>query len=270
MHGEWHVRVDDIDPPREVPGAADSILQTLENYGLHWDGPLVYQSQRLEAYQDALQQLGRQGDIFECSCSRKDISNANAKCGPNGMIYPGTCRQTIANSSKPLSIRLGTHDKVITVADRIQGDFSLNILNDVGDFVIRRADGLDAYHLATVVDDALDGFTEIVRGKDLLGITPQQIFLQQLLQLPTPGYAHLPLLVDAEGNKFSKRTGACALDNMPISRALEIIFAALGLEVDDDILMAPNEQRWQWAIDHWDMTHVPTTDLTVETAGCHN
>lgn len=263
MQGQWHIRIDDIDPPRELPGAASSMLATLENYGLYWDGPVVYQSQRLDAYQDALQQLRQQGDVFECSCSRKKVSKS-AEHGPNGMIYPGTCRQGFQSHHNPFSIRLKTSDEEITVVDSIQGRYQLNILHDVGDFVIRRADGTSSYHLATVVDDALDGFTEIVRGKDLLSITPQQILLQQKLQRPTPGYAHLPLLVDAQGNKFSKHTGTYHLNSIPVHKVLEVIFPALGLKADTDVLMAQNEQRWQWAVEHWNIRHVPATNTRVE------
>lgn len=256
MGGEWHIRIDDIDPPREVAGAADSILATLEKYGLEWDGAVVYQSQRHAAYETALQRLISSGQAYPCGCSRKDIESV-AKAGPNGMIYPGTCRDGLSADKQPRAVRLRTEDQAITVADRVQGDYTLHIEQEVGDFVIRRADGLYAYHLATVVDDALDGFTEIVRGQDLLSITPQQIYLQQKLGYPTPDYMHLPLLVDANNKKLCKRFGAAAVDDMPQATVLGLIFSSLGLPVDDDILQTDHETRWQWAVSQWNLSTIP-------------
>lgn len=257
--GEWHVRIDDADPPREVQGAADSILRTLENYGLTWDGPVVYQSQRLEAYQDALQQLIQQGDTFECSCSRKDIS-AIAQSGPNGMIYPGTCRNSIHDLEKPRAVRLQSQDNLIIVKDKIQGNYSLNMKQDVGDFIIRRADGLFAYHLATVVDDALDGFTEIVRGKDQLSLTPLHIYLQQQLGMTTPDYAHLPLLTNKQGEKLGKSAKAAAIDTLPFQDVWKTIFNALGLSPDDDLLSENPNTILLWAVEEWDLLQVSARD----------
>lgn len=259
MQGEWHVRIDDVDPPREVPGAADSLLKTLEIYGLNWHGDVVYQSQRLDAYQDALEQLIKQGDTFECSCSRKDIKTI-AKHGPLGMIYPGTCRDGVQDADKPRSIRLRTQDKTITVQDKIQGDYPLNMQSDVGDFIIHRADGLFAYHLSTVVDDGLDGFTEIVRGKDQLNLTPLHIDLQQRLGLPTPAYAHLPLLVNTQGEKLGKSTCAIAVDAMAREDVWRTILAILGLDPDNALLSEASETILQWAIGEWDLLQVPGGD----------
>ena len=260
--GEWHVRIDDADPPREVQGAADSILRTLENYGLTWNGPVVYQSQRLEAYQDALQQLVQQGDTFECSCSRKDIS-AIAQSGPNGMIYPGTCRNSIHNLEKPRAVRLQSQDNLIIVKDKIQGNYSLNMEQDVGDFIIRRADGLFAYHLATVVDDALDGFTEIVRGKDQLSLTPQHIYLQQQLGMTTPDYAHLPLLTNKQGEKLGKSAKAAAIDSLSSQDVWKTIFNALGLSPEDDLLSENHNTILLWAVGEWDLLQVSARDKIV-------
>lgn len=261
--GEWHVRIDDADPPREVKGAADSILRTLENFGLTWDGPVVYQSQRLEAYQDALQQLIQQGDTFECSCSRKDI-RAIAQTGPNGMIYPGTCRNSIHDLEKPRAVRLQSRDTLIIVKDKIQGDYSLNMEQDVGDFIIRRADGLFAYHLATVVDDALDGFTEIVRGKDQLSLTPLHIYLQQQLGVTTPDYAHLPLLTNKQGEKLGKSAKAAAIDTLPPQDVWKTIFNALGLSPEDSLLSEIPSTILQWAAGEWDLLLVSAGDKIAE------
>jgi len=262
MQGEWHVRIDDIDPPREVAGAADSILNTLEGYGLHWDGPVVYQSRRQEAYRDALQQLSHQGDTYECSCSRKDIRDT-ARRGPNGMIYPGTCRQGYREQNKPRATRLATQDNNITLDDRIQGKYQLNMQQDVGDFVIHRADGLIAYHLATVVDDALDSFTEIVRGKDQLSLTPLHIDLQLRLGIPTPAYAHLPLLTNAQGEKLAKSSHATPVDNLPSTGVWQLLLNTLGLDPQIDLLTEPPEAILQWATGQWDLERIPQRDIIV-------
>ena len=259
MQGEWHVRIDDIDPPREIAGAADSLLKTLEIYGLNWHGDVVYQSQRLEAYQDALEQLIKQGDTFECSCSRKDIK-AIAQHGPLGMIYPGTCRDGAQDTDKPHSIRLRTQDKTIAVLDRVQDEYGLNMQTDVGDFVIHRADGLFSYHLATVVDDGLDGFTEIVRGKDQLSLTPLHIDLQQRLAIPTPAYAHLPLLINTQGEKLGKSTRAMAVDTMAVKDVWRTILTSLGLSPENALLGEKPETILQWATSEWDLLQVPSGD----------
>ena len=262
MHGEWQVRIDDIDPPREVAGAADSILRTLERFGLHWDGAVVYQSRRQEAYRQALQQLAAQGDTYECSCSRKDI-RLQAQAGPNGMIYPGTCRNGITNQQRPRAIRVTTRNEDITVPDRIQGEYRLNMQHEVGDYVIRRADGLIAYHLATVVDDALDGFTEIVRGKDQLSLTPLHIHLQNRLQLPTPGYAHLPLLTNLKGEKLSKSSRATPVDDLPDQQAWQRLLAALGMEPPAELTHEPKQNILDWAAEKWDLDRVPQQDILI-------
>lgn len=258
--GEWHIRIDNIDPPREISGSADSILRTLESYGLHWDGPIVYQSQRHDHYRAALHELSLNNLTYDCGCSRKEIELA-AKIGPNGMIYPGTCRNGLATGKSARAIRLATEDRPITLADPIQGEYSLNIGREVGDYIIRRADGLYAYHLATVVDDALDGFTEIVRGRDLLGVTPQQIYLQQQLGYPTPDYAHLPLLVDDQGKKLCKHSDAQAVDELAKNDVLKSIFNALGLSAEMETFNSPYEILWPWAIEQWDINNVTVTEV---------
>ncbi len=258
--GEWHVRIDNIDPPREIPGSADSMLCTLESYGLHWDGPIVYQSQCQDRYRDALHELKLNNLIYDCGCSRREIESV-AKIGPNGMVYPGICRNGLAKGKSARAIRLLTESCLIMLTDQIQGEYSLNIEREVGDYVIRRADGPYAYHLATVVDDALDGFTEIVRGRDLLGITPQQIYLQLQLGYVTPDYAHLPLIVDSQGRKLCKHSEAQAVDDLAKNDVLKDIFDALGLPVETEILNSPNEILWAWAIDQWNINNVTNTEI---------
>lgn len=261
--GEWHIRIDDIDPPREVAGAADSILHTLENYGLFWDGPVVYQSQRHELYEAALHDLAKNETSYPCACSRREIEAIAIK-GPNGAIYPGTCRNGVPAGKQARSVRLRVEDKNISMVDVIQGHYRLNLAQAVGDFIIRRSDGLYAYHLATVVDDAHDGFNEIVRGADLLSITPQQIWLQQQLGYSTPEYAHLPMLIDARARKLSKRFAATAVDKLDRRKLLKIIFKALGLSTSEALLAEPLPMLWQEMVKQWDIRKVPAEALKVD------
>lgn len=260
--GEWHVRIDDLDPPRVVPGAADSILRTLEGYGLHWNAGIVYQSRRLDVYQQALQQLIDRHEAYECSCSRRQIENI-ARKGRNGMIYPGTCRPGCDDSSPQKSVRLRTHDVVITVDDAIQPKLSVNMEKDIGDFVIRRADELFAYHLATVVDDAMDAFTQIVRGKDQLYLTPQHIYLQQRLGLDTPQYAHLPLLTNAHGEKLAKSSHAMAADDLPQDDVWAILLNSLNLHPAPELLKEKPEIILGWATSEWNLLQVEPGDKII-------
>jgi glutamyl-Q tRNA(Asp) synthetase len=261
--GEWHVRIDDIDPPRVVPGAADSILHTLERYGLHWDGEVVYQNHRTDTYQDAIQQLVAQHIAYECTCSRKEIEKVATR-GMNGMIYPGTCRQGCDENSPQKSIRLRTEDVVVTVNDAIQPKLSINVENDIGDFVIRRADNLIAYHLATVVDDALDEFTQIVRGKDQFSLTPQHIYLQQRLGVKSPEYAHLPLLTDQQGEKLSKSSRAAAIDTMPMNTAWTILLGCFDMYPEPALLDEPPQTILDWAVDQWDLLRIKASDKIIQ------
>ncbi|TVQ74312.1 MAG: tRNA glutamyl-Q(34) synthetase GluQRS, partial [Chromatiaceae bacterium] len=169
--GTWRVRMEDLDPPREEPGAADRILRTLDAHGLHWDGPVLYQSTRLTAYADAMQQLREQGRAYDCGCTRREIA-ALALQGLEGPVYPGTCREGLPAGKSPRALRVRTHDDPICFSDRAQGEVCQQLASQIGDFVIRRADGLTAYQLAVVVDDAFQGVTHVVRGIDLLASTP--------------------------------------------------------------------------------------------------
>jgi len=254
-HGQWFVRVEDLDPPREVPGAADEILRTLDAFGFEWDGSVAYQSTRLDAYQALLDDLLRDRHAFGCACTRKEVAEA-AVPGPEGPIYPGTCRERPREGRKPRSIRLRTDGITVSFNDRVRGPLSQALESEVGDFVVRRADGLFAYQLAVVVDDAWQGITQVVRGADLLASTPRQIHLQRLLGLQTPGYAHLPLVVDAQGRKLSKQHG-----DLPVIRQqpLEALLAAcrfLGQPVPAAGLGSLRE-FWDWTLSQWDLTRVP-------------
>lgn len=254
--GEWLVRIEDIDTPRMVPGAADHILRTLERYGMHWDGPVAYQSQRSEPYRAALEQLISIGLAYPCTCSRREVAQ-RAIPGPTGLIYPGTCRDGVRQPGYAESIRVRTNNLNISFQDGIQGTYAQWLETEVGDFVIRRADGLFAYQLAVVVDDAAQGITDIVRGSDLLASTPRQIYLQRLLGLPIPCYTHLPIAVDRHGAKLGKQTQAAPLDwhhpGPAIVAALHFLNQAPPQELARDHLQA----IWAWALENWQPARIP-------------
>jgi len=228
--GEWLVRIEDIDPPRELPGAIGDILATLDAFGLHGDGPVLRQSVRAEAYRAAIDRLVDNGFAYGCACSRRDAEEAALAAGLAPGVYAGTCR-TGAAGRAPRSIRLRVPDAPadhIGFTDRAFGPQSQLLAREVGDFVLKRADGLWAYQLAVVVDDAAQGITDVVRGADLLENTPRQIWLQQRLGLPIPRYLHLPLVTNARGEKLSKQTGAQPLDRADVLTELERAWRHLG------------------------------------------
>lgn len=250
----WYMRIEDIDPPREVPGAADDILRALEAHGLHWDGPVLYQSRRLAAYQDSLAQLERTGLAFACGCTRKQ-----AQTGPQGIegpIYPGTCRNGLPPGRSPRSLRLRVDAGHQEFSDRVQGRVVQNLRRDVGDFVLRRADGCFAYQLAVVVDDAYQGITEVVRGADLLTSTPRQRFLQQCLGLPQPEYCHVPVVLDDLGEKLSKHSHAAPLDPRNPGQALWRALRFLGQAPPAVLEGAPPVEVLDWAVKHWDLANI--------------
>jgi glutamyl-Q tRNA(Asp) synthetase len=245
--GEWLVRVDDLDRPRSAPGAAETILADLERLGLHWDGDICYQSARTDHYREGLERLRLAGWTFPCGCSRKDYQG----------IYPGTCRSGLAPGKRARTRRMRVSDITIELDDGVQGACTQHLHETVGDFVIRRADGIFAYHLAVVVDDAEFGVTEIVRGADLLGSTPRQIHLQRCLGLATPRYAHLPVAVNGAGQKLSKQTYAEPVTGLP---AVPLIIGALeflGQQPHTQLRNASLDELWSWAIGHWRMDQVP-------------
>ncbi|MGH8720980.1 MAG: tRNA glutamyl-Q(34) synthetase GluQRS, partial [Burkholderiales bacterium] len=209
--GKWHVRIDDLDQPRAQRGAADGILRALERLGFEWDGPVLVQSERLERYLAVLDELTRRGLAYPCSCSRKELEDS-ALAIDGARIYPGTCRRGLAPGKEARALRLRTHGAPIGFADTIQGWVEQRVEQEVGDFVLRRADGIIAYQLAIVVDDMDQGVTDVVRGADLLDSTARQIHLQRLLGASMPRYAHEPVALNASGEKLSKQTGARPLD----------------------------------------------------------
>ncbi len=249
--GEWLLRIEDVDAPRTAPGATTAILRALERYGLHWDGPVVYQSQRIAHYQAALESLLAAGLAYPCTCTRREL--AGCPRGRDGApIYPGTCRAGPRRLDRPPAFRLRVTDALIQFHDAIQGHYRQRLAREVGDFVLRRADGLFAYQLAVVVDDAAQGVTQVMRGADLLDSTPRQIVLQRLLGLPTPDYAHLPVVVDARGDKLSKQTGAPPLDERHPVPTLWAALRFLGQQPPPELAGETVPAIIAWAVAHWD------------------
>ena len=261
--GKWLVRMEDLDPPREMPGAAAHILNTLEAFGFEWDGEVVWQSRRHSLYRDALGRLKEKGLLYPCYCSRKDWQAAAAQ-GADGFVYNGRCRrpEDRPHTDKPPAWRIRVNDETIGFDDGIVGHYAQNLARDIGDFVLLRADGFWAYQLAVVADDADQGITHIVRGQDLLVSTPRQIYLQRCLGFATPHYAHLPLLVNKHGQKWSKQTLAPALDENHKEQLLRQVLQYLNLPP------APEVSRPQallsWAIEHWQPHKIPIHDIVTE------
>ena len=245
--GLWLLRVEDIDPPREQQGSDKRILDALEAYGFEWDGPVTYQSKFAERHGKRVQRLLDDGLAYACSCSRRDL--AGARRGRLGAIYPGTCRS--GSRGQEVAIRIRTNDEPISFVDRLQGEQMHRLESESGDFVIKRRDGLIAYHLAVVADDHDQGITEVVRGIDLLDSTPRHIHLQRLLGLVTPGYLHIPVAENPDGQKLSKLTGAGEIDLREVRPVLVRSLDALGQRPDMDLAAASLESIWEWAAENW-------------------
>jgi len=256
--GQWLLRMEDLDPPRVVPGAADEILSSLENLGLHWDGEIVWQSRRTEAYNEALERLRKKGLVFDCACSRKEILLSAPHPGEEGPIYPGTCRSGLRSGRKPRAVRIAVPQEQVCFHDGVFGQLHQVLSEVVGDFVLRRADGLFAYQLAVVVDDAATGVNQVVRGADLLSSTPRQIFLHACLGTSVPAYIHLPLVVGSDGKKISKRHEFVRLDHA--CGAPQLIAEALrflGQEIPGCLRGAPASELLQWAVQNFDQKAIP-------------
>lgn len=256
QQGEWLLRMEDLDTPRNMPGAADSILRSLEAFGFEWDGPVVYQSERNDLYAEMLSKLQQSGLLYPCGCTRKEIADS-AIHGIEGAIYPGTCRNGLPPGKSARAWRIQVEDRAIGFDDAIQGHITQNLARDIGDFVLKRADGFYAYQLAVVVDDAEQGITHIVRGADLLDSTPRQIYLQQLLQLPAVDYAHIPVAVNELGEKLSKQTMAEALHLSDTSQLLIHALHFLGHLPPAELHAASLEEIWRWAFNQWRLTNIP-------------
>ncbi|MFC7094601.1 tRNA glutamyl-Q(34) synthetase GluQRS [Jeongeupia naejangsanensis] len=253
--GSWLLRIEDLDPPRTVPGAAGRILRVLDAYGFEWSGEVLYQSDRHERYLAEIERLKSMGRLYGCACTRKEIA-AIAHAGVDGPVYPGTCRGGLPAGVHPRAWRLRVDDVVIGYEDGVQGWQQQDLARLVGDFVLLRADGLVAYQLAVVVDDAEQGITDVVRGADLLDSTPRQIHLQQLLDFPSPGYAHIPVLVNDNGEKLSKQTLAQPLMVDGAATALVTALRLLRQSPPESLLRASVAEVWEWALAHWGMARL--------------
>lgn len=273
--GKWLVRMEDLDKPREISGAADHILSTLSAFGFAWDGEVVYQSQRTAYYEAAFKQLLNEGFIYPCSCSRKEIADTanmgKTNRGIEGVIYPGTCLKHRVKSNTPVAWRVKTKDEVISFTDAIQATsrendtesssrqiIRQNLAKDIGDFILKRADGFFAYQLAVVVDDAAQHISHIVRGADLLSSTPRQIYLQQLLGLPQLYYAHVPIAVNPVGEKLSKQTRAVAIDGLHVALWLSKALRFLGQAPPVELENCSVQEIWDWTFKHWDLNKIPS------------
>ena len=255
--GKWLVRIEDLDQPRTVPGAASEILRTLDALGLGWDGSVLYQSTRSEAYASALEELSNAGLAYRCACTRSEIAQI-ARRGESGFIYPGTCREKQPGPNC-LCFRVRTTNARVGFIDGSQGLLQQQLECEIGDFVVRRSDGVHAYQLAVVVDDAEQGVNQIVRGSDLLTSTPRQIHLQTLLGYTTPMYRHLPLAVTADGGKLSKMTSAPPVNLSEPGSELTNALAFLGQNPPPYLAGATAPTVLDWGLANWRPDLVPRT-----------
>lgn len=263
-HGKWLLRMEDVDQSRSVKGAANNIIQTLEEFGFEWDTEIVYQSQRREQYEAHLEKLKLKNLVYACTCSRKEINLTNPKMGIEGAIYPKTCLNNPIKQNKQAAWRIHTPNESITFKDAVQGLIEQNISQEIGDFILLRADKLFAYQLAVVTDDAAQGVTHVVRGADLLLSTPRQIYLQHLLGLATPSYAHIPIICNSIGEKLSKQTLAKTIKKCDAS---ELTFKALSLlnqKPPTELINEAVQTILNWGVDHWQLKAVGRDNLTIE------
>ncbi len=263
--GRWLLRMDDLDSPRQVAGMADDIQRTLEEFGLEWDGEISWQSRNSTAYEEAFTRLHQQGCIYPCGCSRREIAQASSAPHPDDdtIPYPGTCREGMRPGAPIRSWRVRVSDDEICFEDQRRGRICQNLTRGCGDFALRRGDGEFAYQLAVVVDDAITGVTQIVRGDDLLSSTPRQIYLQRLLGLPQPEYCHLPLVTAPGGEKLSKRDNLVShhLGNWN-GREGELLLKALsflGQAPPAELTGAPCGEILRWGAAHFEVSQIPLT-----------
>ncbi|MBU5613058.1 tRNA glutamyl-Q(34) synthetase GluQRS [Geomonas azotofigens] len=262
--GLWLLRMEDLDLPRVVPGIADDMMATLEKLGFRWDGEVLYQSRRTEHYRAAAEELQRRGLAYACGCTRSEIAQIASAAHEDGLVYPGLCRDGLPPEKVERALRVKVYDEVISFDDGIMGRYSQHLTASCGDFVIHRADGPYAYHLAVVVDDAASGVNQVVRGADLLASTPRQIYLQRIFGFPTPSYCHLPLVTGPDGAKLSKRDNAVSL---AAGRDLEreggrLLFAALrflGQVPPPQLRDAAPAELLEWGVAHLDVSAIPRT-----------
>jgi len=253
--GAWLLRMEDLDKPREMPGAADDILRTLAAFGFEWDGKVIYQSQREQAYQATLDRLIDLNLVYPCNCSRRDVS-AIAHAGIEGPVYPGSCRSGMKQKREAKAWRAKANVEHVIFKDFFQGSIDHHMRTDIGDFVLKRADGLFAYQLAVVVDDAEQGITHVVRGEDLLNSTSRHILLQYLLSLHSPNYIHIPLVTNANGEKLSKQTHALPLNKSKPNDTLIKAFQFLGIDTHQYPKYESLSALWALALKDWNLNAV--------------
>ena len=253
--GEWRLRIDDLDPPRVVPGATESILRCLEAFGFHWDGPVQYQSRRLPAYHAALHRLRQLGFVYPCACTRKQIAGSALSDGEE-QVYPGTCRDALPLGRAGRSLRLNVRGMHVAFDDRLLGRQYRDLEREAGDFILYRADRVYAFHLASAVDDGELGMTEVVRGADLLESSARQAQIMHLLALPVPRYVHLPIAVDQRGKKLSKQTKAAPIDAERPLISLQAAWCFLNQAPSDEFRGATVSEFWHYAIKRWDLQRV--------------
>lgn len=249
--GRWLLRIEDLDPPRERPGAVEQIISDLDRFGFEWDGPVLRQSTRAREYDAALDRLAQLGLTVDCGCSRSQLAALGGGSQEHGdeLFHPATCPNPAAAGTG--AVRLRVPDRVVAFDDRSLGTVRTNVAHATGPFVLRRRDGLHAYQLAVTVDDAAQGVTDVVRGADLLASTPRQVLLQEALELPRPGYLHLPLAVNADGHKLSKSGDAPALDSAAAPVQLVAVLEALRQAPPSGLGGASAAEVWAWALGHW-------------------
>jgi len=260
-HGQWLVRIEDVDTVRCIKGVDSQMLKTLEAFGMHWDGEVVYQSHRIDLYEQALFALENKQLVYPCTCSRRQLIDETGETTP---VYPGTCRHLDRITTKDFAVRLKVNDEIIQFHDGRYALQQQNLARDVGDFIIKRRDGLFAYQLAVVVDDFEQHITEVVRGADLLDSTARQVYLQRCLGYAQPEYLHLPLALDEAGNKLGKSSGAAAIDQADPGKTIISILDFLGQPLPEAIEQASLEELWQHAIAHWNPGRIPTSNRKVQ------
>ena len=254
--GRWLLRMEDLDPPREMPGAQGAILRALHAYGFEWDGAVQRQSERIDIYNAVIERLRQDGHAYACTCSRKQLQ-------PFAGPYPGLCREA-AHGTADAAIRVRVPDRAFSFVDRVQGPFEQHLAREVGDFVIRRRDGLVAYQLAVVLDDAWQGITDIVRGADLLDSTPRQLYLQQLLGLPQPRYLHVPLIIQPDGHKLGKSYRSPPLQPAEATPLLLRALRALGQATASELSDALPGEILSWATPRWNAALIPRSRTLAE------
>ncbi len=258
VNGQWLLRIEDVDTPRTVKGSADIILSTLDTFGFEWESEVIYQSQRFDFYENALQLLTKINQTFACSCSRKGLKKGYLNYGPLGYIYPGFCRNKNLYTNSDHSLRLNMQQAGVTqFNDALFGLRKLDLSYEVGDIVLKRIDGIYAYHLAVIIDDADQNITDIVRGADLLDVTHVHLHLNSLLNFKNADYLHIPLFNNPDGSKLSKQTGAVGIDPRQASSLLVRALSLLGQQIEDDMTTALPREILEYAVQNWDSVKIP-------------